>query len=363
MAAKTPKAKAAAKGAANDTGPAQAHPLFPSVDVERLAKIVVYRVAIERRKGLPGYGVANYEVLLTPDGVPSAALTSEAQIAGAFGAGHYKLVPKDASNRMLGACITCSIADDSGRVPAYVEDFENPATDEKLDAAMSPTEKLLRQELALLHDRLAEERAGYKELMADQRAAARGLIDDVRAAHRQDIEGLGKLLEQVVNANSARPGDGETWERKRVQELEDRLNKRQEEFLELAIKNAKKHPDDSSEWFGLVKEVGPMALSAWGDFKQLQEKKLKLEEERLNRRRLPAGGGGDGPPKGLVIQGVPVVSLEKLRELIAKNGTVPKEVCEVFRVFARDGMLPRAYEELLAPYLRASDGESPGATP
>lgn len=336
------------------------HPWFPGIEAARIAKLVVYRLVIEDRKGQPGYGTGEIRVNLTPDGVPSGALTSEGQIANAYGPGHYSVTPKDAANRFLGASFAVSIGDASGRVPSRVADFEQDTSESELEAALSPAEKLLRMELALMRERVEDERRGFQRIIEDQRAAARAALEDVRAAHRQDLESVGKLLENI-NAANAQGGRGSDYQSQRLEKLEERLRTRDAEFLELALKHAKSKSGDDG-WGELLKEGAPLAMKAFSDFKELQERRIALEEKKLERRKLPApGASGEAPP--LVIQGVKVPSLERLRELIARDGGLPDDVRDVFRVFSRDGMLPRAYEDLLAPFLRSDPGASGGASP
>ena len=337
--------------AANDVAPnaTGGHPWFPDTPGEKIAKLVVKRVAYEDRKGMPGAGTT-VKTTMTAQPVPPSMLTTEAQIAEAFGPGYYEVWANDAANRFAcGAPYVVEIAGQGGVVPKYVRQFEDEG-EEAAQASMSETEKVLRVQLEEERRRRMDERAFWERAIeAQQRANA------------ANFEAVSGLVDRVVQAQAAIGGAAQSsgrdeWLMKKLERAEERDEKRAEELRELSIKHARRHTlgGESDGWWGLLEKGAPMAMTAWSEFKELQEKKLKLEEERLKRRRSLSEGG-------LVIKGVPIPSLDELREKLAKKG-MPEEIRTLFRGLLRDGMLPRAYEELLAPYLRETDRES-GETP
>lgn len=348
MARKPPQKQAPA---ANDVAPnaTGGHPWFPETAPEKIAKLVVKRVAYEDRKGLPGAGTS-VKTTMTAEPVPPSMLTTEAQIAQAFGPGYYEVWAMDAANRFAcGAPYVVEIAGEGGAVPKYVRQFED-VEEEAAQASMSETEKVLRVQLEEERRRRMDERAFWERAIeAQQRANA------------ANFEAVSGLVDRVVQAQAAIGGASQSsgrdeWLLKKLERVEERDERRAEELRELSIKHARRHAsgDESDGWWGLLEKGAPMALSAWTEFKELQEKKLKLEEERLKRRRaLPEGG--------IVVKGVPLPSLDKLRAKL-ESEPLPDEMRVLFRGMIRDGMLPRAYEELLTPYLRETDRES-GETP
>jgi chromosome segregation ATPase len=216
------------------------------------------------------------------------------------------------------------------------------------------------QELLSLDHRIRELEEERRRRM-DERAFWERAIEAQQRANAANFEAVSGLVDRVVQAQAAIGGASQSsgrdeWLLKKLERVEERDERRAEELRELSIKHARRHAsgDESDGWWGLLEKGAPMALSAWTEFKELQEKKLKLEEERLKRRRaLPEGG--------IVVKGVPLPSLDKLRAKL-ESEPLPDEMRVLFRGMIRDGMLPRAYEELLTPYLRETDRES-GETP
>lgn len=337
--------------AANDVAPnaTGGHPWFPETAPEKIAKLVVKRVAYEDRKGLPGAGTS-VKTTMTAEPVPPSMLTTEAQIAQAFGPGYYEVWAMDAANRFAcGAPYVVEIAGEGGAVPKYVRQFED-VEEEAAQASMSETEKVLRVQLEEERRRRMDERAFWERAIeAQQRANA------------ANFEAVSGLVDRVVQAQAAIGGASQSsgrdeWLMKRLERAEELQSQRAEELRELAVKNARRHTGDGDGdgWWGLLEKGAPLLGSAWTEYKELQEKKLKLEEEKLRRRRaLPEGG--------IVVRGVPFPSLDKMRAKL-ESEPLPDDMRVLFRGMIRDGMLPRAYEELLTPYLRETDRES-GETP
>lgn len=359
MARKPPQKQAPA---ANDVAPnaTGGHPWFPETAPEKIAKLVVKRVAYEDRKGLPGAGTS-VKTTMTAEPVPPSMLTTEAQIAQAFGPGYYEVWAMDAANRFAcGAPYVVEIAGEGGAVPKYVRQFEDDE-EEATQAGMSEAEKVLRLHLEQERRLRVDERGFWEKAVDELRRNSAQMLEAQQRANTANFEAVSGLVDRVVQAQAAMTATTtasgrDEWLMKRLERAEELQSQRAEELRELAVKNARRHTGDGDGdgWWGLLEKGAPLLGSAWTEYKELQEKKLKLEEEKLRRRRsLPEGG--------IVVRGVPFPSLDKMRAKL-ESEPLPEDMRVLFRGMIRDGMLPRAYEELLTPYLRETDRES-GETP
>lgn len=333
--------------AANDTAPNTApHPWFPDVDASRIAKLQVKRLVYEDRKGLPGSG-ATTRVNLTVDPLPPPALTTERQLADTWGPGQYEVWPLDGANRFVGASYPVSIADEKGYVPRYTREFEQ--VDDAADAT-SETERVLRLQLSEAQRRAVEERSMWRDMLAAQKDAFAQLFTMQRDAHQSDFEALSGLVDRVTAAQSSQQsGDDRmmAWLFNRLERIEGRSEESAKEARELAIRAAKK-PGEEPNLVGAALEFAPKLLEEWNEYKEIQRKKLELAASRQNRRALP--------PKGVVIDGITLPSLEDLRRKL-ETESLPPDAATVFRDLNDRGLLPVAYAQLLAPHLRPSDGQ------
>ncbi len=198
MPRKSPAKQASDAPSAKETAtPVQGHPWWPGVDPEGVAKLVVFRLVYEDRKGMPGAGKSE-RVNLTPEPLPPAMLTTERQIAETWGPGYYEVEPRDAANRFVagGGARAFQIADKSSRVPKYVREFEGDDEAEE-DARDTEEVRRLKLELKLEREARREERSHYDTLLRQQREAASASLKDQREAMVAERESLGALFEQI----------------------------------------------------------------------------------------------------------------------------------------------------------------------
>lgn len=306
----------------------------------------VQRLVCEDRKGLPGAG-ATTKVTMTRELIPAAMLMGEEKIGESFGPGYYEVWAIDNRNKFAcGAPHVVRIADDSGEVPMYVRQFERADEETALEGAMSETEKVLRLQLAEADRRRADERTMWKELLAAQ-----------RTSHEADYQSISGLVDKVLQvqtmatagARSEGEGGASSWFTKRVERIEKDLEAARAESRELAVKNAKKGGEAGEvDWFEKAIGAMPMVLDRLDKRQQLEERRLELEQQKLKVRSKTVVGGMILP------------TVDELREQLAGGWRPEGQPLAAFRELASTGMLPRIYEELLAPYLQPAPGESAG---
>lgn len=353
------KQAADAPSAAETATAVQGHPWWPELEVAKVARLVVFRVVYEDRKGLPGAGKSE-RVNLTPEPLPPAMLTTERQVAETWGPGYYEVEPRDAANRFVsgGGVKALQIADKGGRVPKFVREFEVEESED--DARDSEEVRRLKLELKLERDARREERAHYDSLLHQQREQQRFALADQRDAQRAERETLGALFEQISKAaqmqhaapqpsSALAPPD---WMRDRMQRLEDEVRTKADRAHELELAKLRVElapPTTAAKAVGdedfIDKLVKGLPLLAKGEelFDKLRESKKETLEAQKVAAELRA-------QHKLGNYAVPTVAeLENLRaggRLVNPGGSLAK----VFRRLHAEGMLPPAYVAELAAH-------------
>lgn len=372
MTRKRAEKKADDAPAANDTAtPLAGHPWFPETDAAKIVKLKVQRVQTEDRKGLPGAG-ATGKVLMTPDPIAPAMLTTERQIAEAFGPGYFEVWALDAANRFAcGAPFVVQIPDKSGRVPVYVRQFEDQDEDED-DGGASEEVRLLRLKLAEERAARKEERAHYDALMRQQREAFTAQLNDQRAAAVAERESLGGLFEQISKAaqmqhapqsSALAPPD---WMRERLDRIErdaEAAKKTAHEMeiaklrAELARRGGHAPADESprdDDWIGQFTRAAPLIEKGMEWLDSLAEKRREAAQAaaKVAQERAAFKLGEHAVPR-----------VEELRRARENGRTVDpaKRLAAVFRELHAAGMLPAAYVTELAEHGITFGGAADGA--
>jgi len=347
------------------------HPWWPELEVAKVARLVVFRVVYEDRKGLPGAGRSE-RVNLTPEPLPPAMLTTERQVAEAWGPGYYEVEPRDAANRFVagGGVKALQIADKGGRVPKFVREFEVEESED--DARDSEEVRRLKLELKLERDARREERAHYDSLLHQQREQQRFALADQRDAQRAERETLGALFEQISKAaqmqhapqssNALAPPD---WMRDRLQRLEDEVRAKADRAHELELAKlrvelapaatvAKAAGDEdfidkglkALPLLGKVEEV-------WDKFTAVKKEALEAQKEAAQLRAQHKLGGYSVPT---------LADLVSARENNRRLNPESKIVAAFRRLYA-EGMLPPAYVAELAEHGLTFGAASAGDAP
>jgi len=359
MARKTAGKKADEAPAANDTAASLAgHPWWPDLDAGSVAKLQVYRVVYEDRKGLPGAGAAS-RVLLTPEPLPPAMLTGEGQVAATWGPGHYEVEPRDAANRFVkgGGVKALSIAGRDGRVPKFVREFEQ---EEEEDDVGASSEEVRLLKLKLSDERAARksEREQFEALLRQQREAFAAQIADQRDAARSDRESLGGLFEQIAKASQMQREAPQSaalaapdWMRERAERLESELREmrakaHEAELAKLKAELAKRGgghdaPATPSGEAGLLEQF-TQALPL------IKEGMEFVESIGEKRRAAAAEAAKVAQVRGAFKLGEHAVPrLEELRGARAEGKTFGPRLTAVFRQVFAQGMMPPAYVDEL----------------
>lgn len=361
MPRKTPGKKADDAPAANDTAtPLAGHPWWPELDAAAVAKLNVYRVVYEDRKGFPGAGASD-KVLLTPEPLPPAMLTTEQQVAATWGPGYYQVIPLDAANRFVkgGGAKALTIAARDGKVPKFVRDFEpEEGEDETGD---SEEVRRLKLELKLERDARREERAHYDSLLRQQREAFTAQLNDQRAAAVAERESLGGLFEQISKASQmqhAAPSSGlvaPDWVRERLERIEREAAEARKAAHEMELAKLKAElarrgghaPADESpredDWIDQFTRAAPLIEKGMEWLDSLAEKRREAAQAaaKVAQERGAFKLGEHAVPRA-----------EELRRARENGRTVDpaKRLAAVFRELHAGGMLPSAYVTELAEH-------------
>lgn len=374
MPRKTPGKKADDAPAANDTAtPLAGHPWFPDTDAAKIVKLKVQRVQTEDRKGLPGAG-ATGKVLMTPDPIAPAMLTTERQIAEAFGPGYFEVWALDAANRFAcGAPFVVQIPDKSGRVPVYVRQFEDQDADED-DGGASEEVRLLKLKLSEERNARSEERNGYLRLIDEMRKNHSAAMGELRQIMQEDRRSLGDLAESINKANAdarahAAPSSGlaaPDWVRERLERIEREAAEARKAAHEMELAKLKAElarrgghaPADESpredDWIGQFTRAAPLIEKGMEWLDGLAEKRREAAQAaaKVAQERAAFKLGEHAVPR-----------VEELRRARENGRTVDpaKRLAAVFRELHAAGMLPAAYVTELAEHGIAFGGAADGA--
>lgn len=368
MARKTPEKKTSEAPSAAETATAvQGHPWWPDLDGAKVAKLVVFRVVYEDRKGFPGAGKSE-RVNLTPEPVPPAMLTTERQIAEAWGAGFYEIEPRDGANRFVagGGVKSVQIADKNGRVPKFVREFEG----EEEDDGESDTEevKRLKLELKLERDARREERGQFDVLLRQQREASREALADARDAARAERESLGALFEQISKASQMAAPQASAlaaapdWMRERMQRLEDEARALRDSLHEerIAKTRAELAPRRDDGVPGREPDLVDQFVKA---LPLLEKGKEFLDGINAQKREAAEAAAAVAKARAeFKLGGYAVLRVEELRaaRLAGKRLDPSKPLARIFRELHGDGMLPPAYVAELVHHGLTFDAPSEG---
>lgn len=345
------------------------------MDGGKVARLVVFRVVYEDRKGFPGAGRSE-RMNLTPEPVPPAMLTAERQLAEAWGPGFYEIEPRDAANRFVagGGVKAVQIADKAGRVPKFVREFEVEGGED--DARDSEEVRRLKLELKLERDARREERAAFDSQLHQQRETWRASLADQRDAQRAERETLGALFEQISKAAQAQhqpPPPSElaapNWMRERLELLErevrakaDRAHELELAKLRVELAPAAAPAKPASEEDFIDKGLKALPLlgkveEIWDKFKEAQKTALEAQREAAQLRAQHKLGPYTVP------------TLADLRDARANGRTLnpASKIVGAFQRLHAEGMLPPAYAAELAlhglTFGASADGQSVEAPP
>lgn len=364
----TAKQASDAPAAAETATPVQGHPWFPDVDPVKIAKLVVQRIAYEDRKGLPGAG-QQQKITLTPDPVPPSMLTTEAQIASAFGAGYFEVWAKDAANRFAsGAPFVVQIAGPGGKVPRYVRELES---DEEEDDTGGDSEqvKLLKLQVAAERQRRKDSEEEYGKLIREMRENHKDAMREMRDIMAEDRKSLGDLSQSIMAANRPAPSNGLATvdpNRDRLDRLEQELRDARKEAHELALAKLRVELTPSASAKSSSEEdIFDKAGKALPLFVQVKE----IFDATVAARKEAAETHKDAPlSRDLYRLGEHVVpSLEVLSGARANGKTInpQSKMVGIFRRLHAEGMLPRGYETELRlhgiTFGAEVDGDATGA--
>lgn len=350
---KTPPTSESAAGAGPPGAPPppkvkEFHPLFPALDMRSISSLWVYRLVCAR-------GQRRAEVPEMLDGpLDPGAITSDAVLRN-YGPGVIRLIARSHNGGIIGHPITMRFPDERGHVPVLPEEFGGAGPEQAPAAPPDP----LRVELALLKQRLDDERADAKQRAADDRAAWKAILEEERAQRRADVDSMVKLTERVLEAQKAMaapapesaPARSDAWMRQEFQRLSRELEKtnkelqdKKEQFFKLQVKKG-----DAPEEFGLDK--------------MMQVANFMREFMREGAAHGGAGGAAPSPapaatvPEGFInLAGEVIPGLELLDAAIkSEGGDVAKALSDdglaTFKRLHAKGMLPRSYEQRLLPVL------------
>lgn len=311
------------------------HPLFPAVDLRSISSLWVYRVVKPRR-------ARSFQTEMLEGPVDPGSLTSDATLRR-YGPGIVRVMARRQDGGVLGEPYEMRFPDERGHVPIDPEEFD--PGDEQPAAPPDP----LRVELSLLKERMAEERASWRDIIAEE-----------RAQRRADVDSLVKLTERVLDAQKATAAPApateapaaraDGWMRQEFQRVTrelEKANKELTEHKERFFKLQAKKGDAPEEW-------GPERL---------------MQVATFVREFMRDGGAGHATPPAAPPSGTPAVpegfvnfagevipGLELLDAAIkGEGGDVAKALSDdglaTFKRLHAKGMLPRSYEQRLAPVL------------
>lgn len=324
------------------------HPMFPALDMRSISSLWVYRLVTAR-------GTRRAEVPEMLDGpLDPGAITSDAMLRN-YGPGVIRLVARSHNGGIIGHPITMRFPDERGHVPVLPEEFSNGASEQAVPAPPDP----LRLELQLMKDRFEQERSDMKQRIEEDRRAWKEIIAEERAQRRADTDSLVKLTERVIDAQKATAAPApeapaaraDGWMRQEFQRVTRELEKANKELQ-----------DKKEQFFKLQAKKGD-APEEWGPEKLMQVATFVREFMR------DGGGAGHATPPAAPPSGTPAVpegfvnfagevipGLELLDAAIkGEGGDVAKALSDdglaTFKRLHAKGMLPRSYEQRLAPVL------------
>lgn len=288
--------------------------------------------------------------------VPAEKITDEAQVYATWGAGSYRLTPRNEVGQLAGPSREVEFLDETGKVPMVPPEELDSSTPTPGGAApaapgsiAAPAQeetvvKLLREEIGRLDRRMTSELG-----VAEQRRVA-------------DLGSLGGIMDKVLEvakaSASAGGGAHASADNVVIQLLRDRISNLETENRDLRERNYKladegmrarfkaEHGDSSFEKAAAealgptLQQLGPAAGMA-------------LLARFTGGKGLPQGAaGGSGAGETVArLMNVKFPSVEELRAHIEGNNAIPGEILAAARQLREVGALPDQHWKLLEPYI------------